>query len=294
MKKTKLLICLMLIGMLMSVACSSSSTTVSKSPSPNPSPTIERVDTTVNEDQPVDFECIELKRIVGEIVGVQGEIIRIKDIYELWELKVDGEAITSLVGLEHAENLAILEIENNLVDLRGLDSLNHLPYLYHIFITNTTFELPISPLHIENLERLTIQNSNLDSVTFIQNLVSLKHLTLGNNNISEVEPLKSLIDLEYLSLRSNPVTSIASLKDLVNIKRAELVSMPFDDISILSGWKNLIEVDISFTEVVNLKPLEDLPFLSKLGVFKSHEEKHLVFDQAELFVQKGIRVHYNK
>ncbi len=73
-----------------------------------------------DEDVVVQFECPELERLVREKLDKPiGDITSI-DMLELYDIRPNGEKISSLVGLEYAENLSDFGILRNEIELDSL------------------------------------------------------------------------------------------------------------------------------------------------------------------------------
>ena len=145
------------------------------------------------ESPEVYFEDGVLEAAIAEELGVEGRPITEEDMAKLTELTAygtDSESITSLEGLQYAENLRELKlISNGISDLTPLSNL-------------------------VNLEELTLWDNDVSDITPLENLRNLSYLDLDNNAIEDLTPLSDLKNLETLHLDDNAINDITPLKEL--------------------------------------------------------------------------------
>ncbi len=164
------------------------------------------------------------------------------DMLGLTSLNASSRSITSLVGLETALNLAVLEMTHNQVsDLTPLSSL-------------------------PNLSKLVLNTNEISDLTPLSGVKSLTHLNLHANEISDISPLSGLSNLQTLILRINQISDISPLAGLTTLGTLNLEDNQIKGISSLSGLKNLSEVHFGFNQISDLTPVSSLASLSYLDV----------------------------
>lgn len=145
------------------------------------------------ESPEVYFEDEVLEAAIAEELGIAGRPITEEDMAKLTELTSYGtnsESITSLKGLQYAENLRELNLMSNAIsDLTPLSNL-------------------------VNLEGLTLWDNDVSDITPLENLRNLSYLDLDNNAIEDLTPLSDLKNLETLHLDDNAINDITPLKEL--------------------------------------------------------------------------------
>lgn len=132
-----------------------------------------------------------------------GEIEQSEALY-VFSLKVSGQQIESLAGIEHFKNLSELNCAyNNLTELKLVD----FPYLYNVFAPFNKLE----SLHIENdtnLYTLFCYDNLLTTDSFVlKNLKHLESLNCTNNLLSSFDATE-LIGLKDLFCSDNPITRL--------------------------------------------------------------------------------------
>lgn len=93
---------------------------------------------------------------------------------------------------------------------------------------------------LKNLEKLSIEWSDDDSLLAIQNLNKLKYLKIENcPNIDNIDYLRNLNKLEYLSISNDNLTNIDVLEYLSNLKELHLSGENIRDLSPIDKMINL-------------------------------------------------------
>lgn len=155
-------------------------------------------------------------RALGKTESAETEITA-SDLHDLESLQASGYGISDLTGLEHAENLKELYLNDNQ-------------------ISNLS---PISEL--ENLRRLSLNNNNISALGSLSGLTTLRWLRLNDNRISAVAPLDSLTKLHTLEVTDNRVSNVNALTTLTGLKNLRLDSNPIDVDSLPTSLSALIE-----------------------------------------------------
>jgi Leucine-rich repeat (LRR) protein len=120
-----------------------------------------------------------------------------------------------------------------------------------IFVSAVVFTtLPKSFMLLENLEVLTIENSNLKVIKNITSLKNIKKLNLRQNKIEKIpDDIINFRNLEYLNLSQNKISDLPNeIYDLKNLIEINLSDNPLFNIIINRiNWHFLKILDLSIT-----------------------------------------------
>jgi len=151
--------------------------------------------------------------------------------------------------------------------IQRYEDLKLLPYLQ---------KLNISGFRYENMEFLTtlteLQELHMDSCRFpvediatIASLPKLEKLTLSNCALSTISGLENAVNLTYLDLGSNTLRNLEPLSGLTMLRDVNLGHNAVTDLTMLSGLTELTTLDISYNSVHTLSPLAQCSKLSWLN-----------------------------
>ena len=142
--------------------------------------------------------------------------------------------------------------------------------------------------HLSYLQKLTIQNQTLDSVSFLSALTNLKELiltdcrfsandldviaalpalerlTLSNCGLSTVAGLENAINLTYLDLSGNTIRNLAPLANMSGLQSLNLGHNAVTGLEALSGLTNLEELNICYNVVSSLSHITSCSNLTTL------------------------------
>ncbi|MRH41200.1 DUF11 domain-containing protein [Aquibacillus halophilus] len=152
----------------------------------------------------VTFNDENLKRAIGDALGIYDRELYTSDLENLTSLPASGYSIEDLTGLEHAINLSNIDFYDNAIsDISLLESLT-------------------------SLTSLILWENNISDISPLANLENLTYLDLDTNNITDVSPLAGLSNLETLWLANNPSEDVSSLATLTNLTDLFLNGLPLD------------------------------------------------------------------
>ncbi len=137
--------------------------------------------------------------------------------------------------------------ELNIYAGQGIESLNGLEYM-------------------ENLERLTIQGSDVRNIASISQLKRLKVVDLSFNKIENVEPLVNLEKLDILELQNNRIADITPLSQLKKVRTINLSGNKISDIKPLYNVSSLRKLYVSNNKITDFTGIEQMNKLGTLGV----------------------------
>ncbi|MCP4137211.1 MAG: leucine-rich repeat domain-containing protein [bacterium] len=187
--------------------------------------------------------------------------------------------ISPICAIKH---LTRVDITNNqFEDIRCLKKLKYLADL-DVSSCKTRIDLrSLSPLR--SLRKLSINSCKLKNIAGIEGIKYLKELSLEDNEIRNIAPLARLTRLKKLSLLLNPVNDWSPLKGLTNLRDLKMGSAyehpaPVSNSGskknfrcmLLKNLKNLVQLDISYNELENIKGLENLVNLKYLNLMKNN------------------------
>ena len=145
-------------------------------------------------------------------------------------------------------------------------------YLNPIGISNVYNKIDFGILkNFPNLKKLEIYNSDIndDTISIISNLNNLETLMFNNCHISNVKGFyKSKIkSLGFNNCIVNDLESIGLMKSINCIK---LINMTLREINFLDNLPHLIEVDLSYSNLIDTSILYHFILIEKLSINNSN------------------------
>ena len=120
--------------------------------------------------------------------------------------------------------------------------------------------------YMENLERLTIQGSDVRNIAPISQLKRLKVVDLSFNKIENVEPLANLERLDILELQNNRIADVTPLSQLKKVRTINLSGNKISDIKPLYNVSSLRKLYVSNNKITDLTGIEQMNKLGTLGI----------------------------
>ena len=168
-------------------------------------------------------------------------------------LDASNRGISDLGGLEHATNLAALNLDSNaLTDISPIASLTNLTELDLASNPISDFS-PLSSL--TNLTRLIVLDTRMTDASALSGLTGLTYLHLSDNRLSSIAPLESLTGLTYLQLANNQISDIGPLAGMTGLQTLYLNKNQVADISALAGLPSLNFVALASNPLSSISPL---------------------------------------
>ena len=122
-----------------------------------------------------------------------GTPITSTEMARLSQLHASKRRINNLTGLEHATNLVMLDLCDNVIsDISVLEGLTKLTWL-------------------------KLNHNTISGISVLEGLTKLRWLSLSHNSISDISALASLTTLEELNLNHNVISDISALADLTEL-----------------------------------------------------------------------------
>jgi len=183
---------------------------------------------------PVIFTDQVLESLVKEELNISSSKITKGDLTKLVGFKAINKGITDLQGLEHANNLSTLNINDN-------------------FIVN------LEPLaNLKLIQKITMKNNDITDLRALSNHTRLRDLNISDNRIRDLSPLTNLTSLKSLIIRNNGITSVQELGRLTNLNWLDLEDNDIDNVSGLIGLDKLEMLDLSNNSISSINDLTKL------------------------------------
>lgn len=122
----------------------------------------------------------------------------------------------------------------------------------------------INHLDLSDLDALRALPHDIGQVT------QLERLSLNNTNITDLRPIMGLQKLTRLELSQTPVTDLAPLSELKALRHLSLHRSWAFDLTPLSALPNLEDINLSYTAVQSLAPLAKLVGVGQLTLYRSY------------------------
>lgn len=115
------------------------------------------------------------------------------------------------------------------------------------------------------LERIFLQQNQIEQIRLLDRVPQLKHLYLGSNKIKKIRGLEKCVNLEKLWLDDNKIEYIESLQNLSQLVELNLAANNIETIGIgLDGLVALKELNLSANRIGNFKEVLNLNRLPSL------------------------------
>lgn len=191
-------------------------------------------------EDPVYFADSDLKEAVESNLWVTDPTPT--DMLGLQSLTCIECGITSLTGLEYADNLQSLNLRLN--DFSNLSPLSGLINLTSLQLTINGIS-NIGPLSgLTNLKTLDLHGNQISNISPLSGLHQLKKLVLHRNQVSSLSALSGLNTLTHLDLQRNQITSLSAISGLNNLTTLLLEYNQISSISALAGMTSLRTLDL--------------------------------------------------
>ncbi|MCG1021384.1 leucine-rich repeat domain-containing protein [Sutcliffiella horikoshii] len=153
----------------------------------------------------VEIQDPNLEEKIRSVLNIYHRDLTTGDMAEVEMLHAGHLGIQSLEGLQHAVNLAYLDVRyNEITDVTPLKDLTSL----------ISLEL--------------WGNSSITDISALENLTNLTYLDLDDTAVEDIRPLKEMDDLEILYMSNTSVTDISVLLELDSLRSVYMSGIPAD------------------------------------------------------------------
>lgn len=152
-------------------------------------------------------------------------------------------------------------------DAQQLDDLQHMVFLNKLTIDGFSGNQFQFLSMLAGLTELQIENTSVpaDVLPIIGNLPKLQKLTLNNCSLSTVSGLEKAVNLTCLNLNNNTIRNIDPISQLTQLQELHMAHNALNDLGSLSGLNALTKLDISYNTVPTLSPICTIPGLKWLS-----------------------------
>ncbi|WP_373499619.1 leucine-rich repeat domain-containing protein [Desulfococcus sp.] len=222
----------------------------------------------VMDDFPVAFPDANFEAVIRGQLNLHNGTIMKSDLMSLSALSGYNRNITSIEGLQHCENLQVVNFDlcYQISDFGPLAGLVKLQYL---ILSQTQISDITHLAGLVNLQKLILDYTQISDVTPLAGLVNLQVLYLDYTQISDITPLAGLKSLQVLSLDSTQISDITPLSGLVNLQSLLLYNTQISDITPLAGLVNLQSIFLGYTQISDITPLSGLVNLQSLVLYNT-------------------------
>lgn len=232
---------------------------------------------------------VNLQKAVANQLGISIEQLSKEQMKQLTKVSFVNKQITSIQGLEYAENLCELNLQNNQIkDLSPLSQLHQLTNLNlhdnHIAnadalktcttlnsldlstnqLTDTTFLI-----NMNQLQTLSLNENQLTTLAGVQQLTALTTLNATANKIKDIQSLTGLVALEDLRLGENQITDIQPLQSLTRLTRLYLYQNQIQNIESLTSLTELKILHLGTNQIKKVEALSSLTQLTDLKIYEN-------------------------
>ena len=213
----------------------------------------------------VTFADATIESAIREMLQASADrVLRTDELWTIKEFTVPANATnwSDLAHLAFAEKLT--------VDAGATGQITHisaLANLKELHISNTTISAEELVLigKLPNLQKLTLANCGLSTVSGLEAAKELLSLDLNNNSIRNIDPLGMLKKITHLNLSHNALdalTALSTLSTLVELDISYNGLVSLSPITSLVGLKVLITNDNTITDLVGFQQLTTLEKLN--------------------------------
>lgn len=213
----------------------------------------------------VTFSDPSVESYIRQLLGVnENKTLMSNELWVITEFAMPADT-TSFADLKYMPFLESLTITGGPSgDLEILSSLTALEDLSISGVSVNTEELEIIG-KLSNLERLTLNDCSLSTVSPLGDLTGLTYLDLGNNTLRNISALSAMTGLTELNLQHNALTDLSSLSGLTSLTMLDVSYNNVTDLTPICGITTLTRLDAgnnNLTDITNLSILTSLKYLS--------------------------------
>lgn len=179
----------------------------------------------------------------------------IASLPKLQRLTLNNCGLSTVSGIEKAQNLTYLNLGNNTI--RNLEPIAQLMNLQELDLQHNALT-GLTPLSgLANLQKLNVSYNSLTSVAPLATCTKLTWLDAGNNNLVSLDGADNLPALRYLAVNHNDLTDVSVLADISTLSELYVTNNEISDITALSALTNLEIFHFSGNKVKQLPAWPD-------------------------------------
>ena len=230
-----------------------------------------------------------LERLTVSDCGLS-TIAGLENAQKLTHLDLNNNTVRNLTPLSNLTNLRSLNLGHNaltgLEALSGLVNLEELDVCYNVLTS-------LSPITgCQKLTSLIANNNQIANLDGLDSLANLTILNVNKNLLSDVSVLSKCTALVELDIGSNSITDISALNTLTML---ELFTFSHNEVTNLPAWPSeckLRSIDGSYNQVESLENLKNMHSLTH--IFMDYNALTTVAPIAECFSLVQVNVYGNE
>lgn len=162
---------------------------------------------------------------------------------------------------------AIFRKKLNLQDSAQLADIKKITTIDELDLSNNSYIQNIEPLaQLVDLKLLDISNTRVEDLTPIRNLTALVELNLSNTKIKDLTPLKYAVGLQRLDISNTAVDDISALEKMKELNNLEMQNTIVSNFGPLRNLSALLYLNLKGTQLSALTPVDSLYQLMELNV----------------------------
>lgn len=185
-----------------------------------------------------------------------------QDLLTLTNLSALSRHVQSIAGLEAAQNLVALDLEDN--QIASLDFPTNLTRLVTLDLSENQFSNLALPGGLTNLTKLRLEVGALTNLTLPAGLTALSELRLGFNQLTQLVLPPDLTNLTVLSAYQNHLTNVTLPAHLENLNWLDVSGNEFASLALPAGLTNLIFLNVGQNLLPHFSVPADLANLMSL------------------------------
>ena len=152
-------------------------------------------------------------------------------------------------------------------DAKNYTELKYMPYLEELTIDSGVSGQLKHLNNMPDLKVLTVTNTAVSSeeLSVIAQLTNLERLTLSNCSIASISPLAPMENLLYLDVSGNTVRNLEPISSMKKLETLHIQRNAVNDLSAISGNQALLDLDVSYNSLTDLSVAFSLLKLQKLN-----------------------------
>ncbi len=152
-------------------------------------------------------------------------------------------------------------------DAASLEDLAMMPYLEKLTIEDHHIESLSCLAGLTSLKNLDLSGSRfpVEDLSILASLPSLTSLTMSGCGLSTIEGLSGAKKLSYLDLSNNTLRKLDALAEMTTLSELYLQQNAVTSLTALAGLSNLVTLDVSFNALTSLSPIAACSRLTHLA-----------------------------
>jgi formylglycine-generating enzyme required for sulfatase activity len=214
--------------------------------------------------QEVSIPDLNLNAAIRETLGKPAGPLTQPDMLGLTNLSAIFRNITNVQGLEAAQNLVSLDLQDNRIT--NVSILTNLTRLVFLDLSENRFPQLTLPSGMTNLTRLRLENGRLTNLSLTTGLTRLTSLRVGFNQLSHLALPADMTNLTELSVFQNQLTNLTLPPSLANLGTLNLDGNQLSRLQLPAGLTQLIFIALGGNRLTSFTVPTDMTNLTALRI----------------------------